>query len=181
MDKVMKGFLIFYMAAALASCTSCAGFSSIDIGSVDAEFQSHVDKYNKFKEDAGKGKTRSDVTILFHSLPSPTIGVCYWMANGDREVYIDPRFWYGPYTTDLDRELLIFHELGHCDLDRDHVDPSSIMEKYHIGDYLYSLNTDYYAKELFDESIRKDLEVDAMIKPGHIHSGCGGIVKEKGN
>ena len=54
------------------------------------------------------------------------------------------------------REALLFHELGHCLLNRVHDDdtyddgrPKSLMNKYIIGEYYYSSYYDEYMRELF--------------------------------
>lgn len=57
-------------------------------------------------------------------------------------------------TTESQRVVLMFHELGHCDLDRDHTEekrengtPKSIMNKY-IFSY-DPVDEQYYFDELF--------------------------------
>jgi len=39
-------------------------------------------------------------------------------------IYIDESFWAG--ATDLQREYVVFHELGHCFLNRDHPQPDPV-------------------------------------------------------
>lgn len=57
-----------------------------------------------------------------------------------------------------DREVLVFHELGHCILHRDHTDtrmasgyPASVMNTYHIGGTLYTRSYGHYQAELFNK------------------------------
>lgn len=45
-------------------------------------------------------------------------GVCFLYPNGDREVIVRKEWWDA--VTEIKKETLIFHELGHCKLDRDH-------------------------------------------------------------
>jgi hypothetical protein len=55
------------------------------------------------------------------------------------------------------KEIIVFHELGHCLLNRDHLSGYdygnhrlySIMNAYEFNDEMYKLNYDYYLKELF--------------------------------
>ena len=49
-----------------------------------------------------------------------TLGQCFRNTDKPRKVIIDIDFWAD--ATEPEREFLIFHELGHCFLDRDHLD-----------------------------------------------------------
>jgi len=85
-----------------------------------------------------------DGDVLAHCLPSFT-----WIT-------VDEKKWNGSKTEDW-RLWVIFHELGHCVLDRDHdtsyneTCPTSIMFPYQFGDSkCFQENRDYYIKELCD-------------------------------
>lgn len=68
-------------------------------------------------------------------------------------VVIDLEFWEGAEL--MERENLMFHELGHCVLNKDHNDeltngfPSSIMNSCLMDSRMYELNRDFYLFELF--------------------------------
>jgi len=175
----MTNFLISIACAAmlLSSCISCSKFKTVEIKPIDTEFQPLVNEYKKLKIERTGVDIKNSITILFHTLPTPIIGICYWLSDGSREIFIDPKFWYSQTTSDLDRKILLFHELGHCDLNREHSDPLSIMESYHIGGYRFSLDAHYYINELFDESIKESVSVPAQIKPydNSDTDTCGGI------
>ncbi len=47
-------------------------------------------------------------------------GQCSYSASSTRKVNIDRTYWNS--ATDLEKEFLIFHELGHCYLERSHLD-----------------------------------------------------------
>lgn len=47
-------------------------------------------------------------------------GQCSYSASSTRKVNIDRDYWNS--ATDLEKELVIFHELGHCYLERSHSD-----------------------------------------------------------
>ena len=49
-----------------------------------------------------------------------TLGQCKSYSNGSKEVVIDNFYW--SQADDLEREYLVFHELGHCILGREHHD-----------------------------------------------------------
>ena len=49
-----------------------------------------------------------------------TLGQCKSYSNGSKEIVIDEPYWNR--ATDTEREYLVFHELGHCILGREHLD-----------------------------------------------------------
>ncbi len=75
-------------------------------------------------------------------------------------VYIDISTWNR--LDDLLREELVFHELGHCLLDRDHCDehdkflPLSMMRSGLVPMKYYLLNRELYLYELFVEPACED-------------------------
>lgn len=105
-------------------------------------------------------KKEVDIRITFNNLDYPKVGVCYTWTDGYRNIEIDTKQWKA--MSDLGREEVIFHELGHCILGRGHdeskVDlgvfkqaPASIMYPYVFGDasvYREFKDSQYY-KELF--------------------------------
>ena len=84
------------------------------------------------------------------------IGQCAYNANAPSKVTIDSPYWNR--SDDFEKEFVVFHELGHCILTRDHLDESngeghclSIMHSG-LGDceFTYnSANRDTYLDELF--------------------------------
>ena len=83
-------------------------------------------------------------------------GKCIKYSNGDKEVKIDGYYW--KQYRNMEKEFLIFHELGHCFLGRDHLDTAddlgnciSIMHSTNLvcmNNY-YSGTRDEYLDELF--------------------------------
>jgi len=49
-----------------------------------------------------------------------TLGQCKSYSNGSKEIVIDQPYWN--QASDVEREYLVFHELGHCILGREHLD-----------------------------------------------------------
>lgn len=50
------------------------------------------------------------------------VGLC--STHGEKEIQIDRDFW--ERSSDLNRELIVFHELGHCFLDRRHSNQKTV-------------------------------------------------------
>lgn len=100
-------------------------------------------------------------TIQFVPQEGNIIGRCY---VGEFKVEVDPLYWV--HADDMAREQLILHELGHCELFREHrndllpdiysIDgkgvqcPASIMHWSFPVD-CYQQNRGYYLRELFQD------------------------------
>ncbi len=83
-------------------------------------------------------------------------GQCSYGYGGPRRITIDKPFWNR--ANHLRREMIVFHELGHCYLDRGHTEATfesgycrSIMRSGTCccRDAYTSQNRDYYLDELF--------------------------------
>lgn len=118
---------------------------------VDPEFAPYVQSYTGYK---GRG-LNYDIPIQFADLQGNTVGLCTRWSSGERQIQIDRDYWNN-YLDDGEKYEVIFHELGHCDLNRDHVSttnngvPNSIMYPYVFS--LYSTTVANYMAELFNAS-----------------------------
>lgn len=104
-------------------------------------------------------KANVSIRIEFGDVQYPTVAVCFRWSDGYRDIDVNEKAW--KETGDLGKEQLIFHELGHCILNREHDDTlttvgsyrsakKSIMNAYVFGDtFVYRDNKDYYYTELF--------------------------------
>lgn len=135
---------------ALSSLLSACGqrFKAKNYGHVDPEFEEYVEKFMEIYNIQV-----AYIDIYFDEQTGSVIGVCK-IRGDERDIEVDP-VWWGD-AGDLDREILIFHELGHCALNQHgHRDfnlsdgcAGSIMNTYHIGAYCYEKHYDYYIEEL---------------------------------
>lgn len=122
---------------------------------IDDAFKQYVARF----EDAYGQKV--SMLIQFEKQEAPRLGVCYSWDDGHREIKIDREGWDD--MSDLGKEQLMFHELGHCQLNRPHIEdniklgrwlnaPKSIMHPYVFGEWsVYEENHDYYVKELLNK------------------------------
>lgn len=122
---------------------------------IDPNFSKYVQKFSStYNVDV-------NLDMRFAPQTDMVVGVCISYSNGDRKIEIDKEAWDA--YDDESREMLIFHELGHCVLDRPHREelitsgyrqiPASIMypsmfssqtyESYK-EDYLYELSNPNY-------------------------------------
>lgn len=116
----------------------------------DDDFTPYVKEFEK-----ACGITSGSIINFGNSFEKHVIGYC---TPSNKNIKINRKYWN---TADsYERELLIFHELGHCDLNRDHTEgyrdqdpkfiPVSIMGAEIFGANIYMANRDYYIKELCD-------------------------------
>ncbi len=102
--------------------------------------------------------TSQNISATFSDIESEhTQGVCNHYSDGSKQILIDITYWNN--LRDIQKEFLVFHELGHCYLGRSHDntrsasgDCNSIM---HSGEGFcrdnYNPRTrDAYLDELFD-------------------------------
>lgn len=87
--------------------------------------QDMIPYFLTFQEEAGKRNVTVDfensgITALFNPIDGSIAGQCTSQADGLREIIVDKPYWRR--ADNLERELVIFHELGHCYLRRDHLD-----------------------------------------------------------
>lgn len=84
------------------------------------------------------------------------VGRCWYNSHNPNEILIDAEYWQN--ATDLSKEYVVFHELGHCYLGRGHTEAStasgiclSIMASGtgSCHDRYGSATRDFYLDELF--------------------------------
>ena len=91
-------------------------------------------------------------------------GQCNYQSHAPNHVIIDAAFW--TEASDRYREFVVFHELGHCDLGRDHREDAysngacqSIMRSG-LGECIDNYNPftrETYLDELFDPQFRDEI------------------------
>lgn len=134
--------------------------------STDDAFASYISEFEQM------GKTlKSDVNFEVGDIPVnfgdienvDFQGVCYTYTDGSKEIIIRKEWWDGH--TDDYRKSLIYHELGHCRLNREHLDDTveslgegegeifktSMMNSVIVRPRDYNRFTDSYHRELFTQ------------------------------
>ena len=130
----------------------------------------------KFEQEAAKYKNRpdfkvGDIPVNFGDTRDKKFdGVCIKYPDGTREVILKQSWWEG--SSEAMKEVIVFHELGHCRLGRSHNNETSlgftsVMVKISVmnsvvpSSYFYEMFRDEYLKELFlnsDSEILNSLE-----------------------
>lgn len=100
---------------------------------------------------------RSRITGVIENIPAESVaGQCNFYSHSPNHVIIDSEFW--SRASDNFKEMIVFHELGHCILNRDHREGRtnsgfcvSIMRSGELPcrDAYTDVNKPYYVEELF--------------------------------
>lgn len=121
--------------------------------STDTEFIPYIQEFEKFSK-----MDTSSVPIGFDSLNEGVAGVCYYseISGVISTAYIKINRDYWNKYSQHKKINLIFHELGHCVLGRDHTKwqvpnecPSSFMNDFIISNYCLKKHYKKYIKEMF--------------------------------
>jgi len=118
----MKYFLtLLCCSIVMFSCADDAVEYSLE-ESVEIEILPYVKSFEKAAISRGYDIDWGEfgVTIRLVDIESDAVGRCLTYTDGSREIELDKSFWYSQ--SDIDKEFVIYHELGHCILDRAHLD-----------------------------------------------------------
>jgi hypothetical protein len=134
--------------------------------------------YEQFKSlgaTYGAQFVTNSVTFSFGSFFGSTIGMCRFSSSGKNHVELSKSHWErGP---DTFREMLMFHELGHCLLGRGHKNsrhssgrPESLMNSFLFDQKTYLANRDQYLKELYTSESSFAVQ---FLPANHTFGDCG--------
>lgn len=126
-----------------------------------AEFLPYFHRFVEQAKVYGRDVDSDPVPMYFGDLGPTRVGVCEERWFQSSRIYIDRRAW--AHTPEPGREALIFHELGHCVLKREHKDtvmtvrlesgarqvPESIMNTSGVHASTYTVLKNYFLTELF--------------------------------
>lgn len=124
--------------------TSCGKFRAKFI---EPEVLPYLEVYNQYKIEYLGQEFDYGVNVFFEDLKDNRIGECKKFSDGYRKINIDFEFW--ERASGLDREVLVLHELGHCDLGLGHTEGPAIMQKFHLNGLRYNREKDFYLSNFF--------------------------------
>ena len=150
-----------------ASCSSADRMTSLPGYKETTKAYPLVDRelwalFEKFEVEAKKRGRMVDlvaqeIQATIEPIPAPHVGLCNHTAN-DRAIIIDQDYWVS--RSDNHKELIVFHELGHCSLNLGHQTDKaggickSIMRSGYEGciDNYNATNRSNYLDDLFKRS-----------------------------
>jgi len=171
MYEIMKScysilIVILIAAFALESCQVDTPFFKQDFEEPDEKYADvHKDLQPFFmrfeSEGASRGwnidLTQAGIAAEFEDIDESNVaGICSYGSHRPNQITIDRSFWQR--ASQLAREMIVFHELGHCYLERDHLEEAfpngycqSIMRSgvCCCRDAYTAENRTYYLDELF--------------------------------
>ena len=143
----MRILLSLILASLLAAC----GRSELRIDG----FETEVAHFEAAAVETGHSIKITDLVIEVHAQSNGFAAICY-QGSGTPKIEVDPKVMVLPQ---LDREAILFHELGHCILGRKHLEgtvvedeyriPTSLMTHKSVHGWTYHVRREYYVKELF--------------------------------
>jgi hypothetical protein len=127
---------------------------------IDEPFKPYVTAFQARAAMVGYNVKISDLIVTtVDSFSDPNVvGMCLGMNQNDQTPTISVSKFYWPKLEVSFREEMLFHELGHCVLNRNHrPDQSnnlslSVMNPYIFGSRVYEANYGQYMHELFFQS-----------------------------
>lgn len=145
-------------------------------------FESYVNTFNeehlRYKNAELPALQLAKISFV-DDIPGPVVGRCFLR---DRRIEIEKNYW--KYASESMRESLIYHELGHCYLNRDHFDvqrgrvPVSLMNTVLVEARHFDSFRNEYLEELFTKrtgqfsnvgvaSLREDREARKRARKKH--------------
>ncbi len=153
---------------------SCSKDQHSPVLAINPEFHPYIERFERVASEVGTAVSITDLTIEFGKpSTSSETGTCTWNEESTPKITINPETWE-KRNSDVEHQLIIFHELGHCILKRNHETnfiqnpslndsvwekpsrPSSIMHPSLLDEQIYTDDIDYYNQELFDPSKRNE-------------------------
>ena len=136
----------------MALNAGCAGYAGAPgLVEVDPRLEKYVDKYLDAKVASGPHLRNVNyrMRVIFEKQAKPTrLGVCHRQSDRTiRVIGIDPGHWV--VMSEASRYALMYHEMGHCDLDLDHGQGGAIMDAILIQGVYFQRNYDKLVKQLF--------------------------------
>jgi hypothetical protein len=159
----MKIIIIFTFLFSLFGCLPSNSGTTSTSSTIGTQFKSYVDKFISNGKSFNRQLSANHLTIKFNSSLSGTRTLAQCILNPSspssyQRIEVNPTFWEN---VNIDsREYVLFHELGHCLLLRDHDDATietsdgysinkSIMSTYFSTSDDYVNNYSSYLHELF--------------------------------
>ncbi len=125
---------------------------------IEPTLQIYVDNFLSEAKNQGKTIVIDNLLVSYSSHLKPTtLGECYMYDRGtigNPTIHINTLGWDGKQ--EILKTEIMFHELGHCVLWREHISAwtngivSSIMYPFIQSPDMYTNNWDYYMGELFN-------------------------------
>lgn len=145
----MKTIFVSIVSLILSSCGNSYSISG---------FESYVNEFVEYGKTKNKKIETYELSIGFgksEEFEEDVIGICYIYESGDKDIAIKKEYW--DKANEIQKKVLMFHELGHCLLGLDHDDtflnppgrPKSFMNSHVVNWNIAKKYYSEYMEELF--------------------------------
>jgi len=123
LSGAIKGMRIAMASVLILLIASCSDEMD-NLIEIDSEILPVIEAFEISAASRGRIINIQDegVGAIFDETTDNAAGQCIAKANGDHYIRIDPDYWNK--ASAMEKEFLVFHELGHCILGRSHDDSS---------------------------------------------------------
>ena len=118
---------------------------------VDARALPYLETFRQEAKDRGIFVSVDEISVEVDPELGATPAARCSVTALKKVVYLGPHIALDEYR--LSTEAVIFHELGHCLLSREHTDEKSLMNS-EVPIYLYPFSREEYLDELFSEVVK---------------------------
>ncbi len=128
---------------------------------IDVEFKPYVELFRTYHVLHDKDyfyQISTDINFGYIAQPSTESTILAFCMIGQNYVIVDESHWHK--ASELQKEQLVFHELGHCELGRHHDDDVlsdgiqvSLMNQYQLPENVYKFYREQYIYELFNPGL----------------------------
>jgi len=129
-NKLFVNFKSIIILTLLSILLACSEETSNEFKAIDHFIDDRLyEHFETFKVEAEKRNIEVDFISMNveghigNIEDTGVVGQCQTFVNGSKAVVIEESYWNR--ASDLKKEFLVFHELGHCILNRNHLDESS--------------------------------------------------------
>lgn len=147
----MKKLLILIVCSILLGCTTTNRKVTQFNEKIHPDFIPHVNAFLIASNGLVDENSLNHITITYAEMEGSTVGLCMPRVGGN-EILIR-KSWWERNTDQRKREELIFHELGHCLLWREHTHPN-------------------YITNLLDWIENISFEIGVLEDKGYLPDGC---------
>jgi hypothetical protein len=111
-------YKLIFLFVLLVATFACGKEETVN---VDAELQPLFSSFSSEAQQRGMTLDMTNYTGMLTDLDEANVAAkCQTISNGQKRVLVDLGFWKTAST--MQREMVVFHELGHCVLNRAHLD-----------------------------------------------------------
>ncbi len=117
--------ILILIVAIIVTTTSCSKNESDRYPNVEEELHYYFDQFIEEATSRGITIDLSDIDGRISPVSTPgLIGLCQFEEEANNKITVDQNSWDEADT--LFREYVVFHELGHCKLFREHLDNTDV-------------------------------------------------------